>query len=344
MAAPVLYPVAGQFSGIAKEASTTPGTPVAMTATTPLDTFKWEDKPAWGEDKAPRGSMSNDAFNEIQLVYYCDVSAIGGPAYPDTLGYWLGNIFGDITTTGTAAPFQHVISLLNPAAGNSYTGQGTTHTVTHYDGVPATSGAIQVPYFCLSQLVLTWEYATGMLMWSGKGQGWKSVIPGSRPTVAPSSIKPYPAWVGQLALGGPLPGSAVTNLEKATITITRELELVYTGNGQQNPLAVGRGGLGCTFDLQFLAQDYTYYNYMLNNTQPQMQALFSTGAGGSLASVQIDMAQAAFTKVSDDKSKKFVRWMASGKGVLNATNVGASGGYAPVQTTLKNAVTSGTYI
>lgn len=343
MAAPIVYPVVAQINGVAKESTSAPGTPVAMTSTVPLDTFKWEDKYVWGEDKAPRGVMGNDAFNEIQLVEYCDVSAMGGPAYADTLGFPAGNILGDITTTGTTAPFKHVLSLLNPTSG-APTGQGTTHTWTHYNGVTPTVGGIYVPYFCLSQLVLTWEFATGMLMWSGKGQGWKSTPLAARPTAAPSAIKPFAGWVGQLGIGGTVLASPVTNLEKATITITRELENEYTGNGQQNPLSIARAGLNCTFDFQFIAQDNTYYTDMVNNTQPQVQALFTTGTGATLTSVQVDIQQAAFQKVPPDYSKKMMRWQVSGKGVYNSTNVGASGGLAPVQLTLQNAVTSGTYI
>lgn len=344
MAAPVLYPSVAQFNGCAKEASGSPGTPVAMTATVPCDTFKWKDKPAWGEDKAPRGVMGNDAFSVTELVYYCDVSAMGGPVLADTIGWMLGSVFGEDVVTGTAAPFAHVFSLLNPAAGNNYQAQGTSLTWTHYTGVATGTGTIQIPYFRLSQLVLTWEFATGMLMWTAKGQGWKSVIAAARPTPAPSSIKPFAGWVGQLGVGGTVGTSAVTNLEKATFTFNRELEMPYTGNGVQNALSIGQAGFSCAVDLQFLAQDYTYYNDVLNNTEPQLQALFTTGAGASLTSVQIDMQQAALQSIEDDKSKKFVRWMTSGKGVFNSTNVGATGGLAPAQVTVKNAVTSGTYL
>lgn len=342
MAAPVVYPVVAQINGIAKEATATPGTPVAMTNTMLVDTFKWEDKIIWGEDKAPRGVMGNDAFSETELVYSCDVSSVGGPVHADTIGFPAGNILGDITTTGVSAPYTHVISLLNPTSG-APTGQGTTHTWTHYNGVAPTVGGIYVPYFCLSQLVLTWEAATGLLMWSGKGTGWKSTALGARPTAAPSGILPFAGWVGQLGIGGPVNTNAVTNLEKATITINRELELEYTGNGLQNALSIARGGLACTFDFQFIAQDNTYYTDMVNNTQPQVQVLFTTGAGASLVSLQVDMQQAAFQKVPPDYSKKMVRWMVSGKGVMNSTNVGSSGGLAPIQLTLKNAITSGSY-
>src|SRR5579862_8518501 len=200
MSAPVLYPVDATFNGLAKEASGSPGTPVAMTATVPVDTFKWSDKWVELDDKALRGVMGDDSFNVVQGVWTCDVPAIGGPAYPDTLPYFIGNILGDITTTGTAAPFQHVISLLNPTSG-APSAQPTTHTLSHYYGPTATSGTRQVPYFCLSQLVLTWEAATGMLMWSGKGTGWKSQPAAARPTAAPTSIKPYAAWVGQAGVG-----------------------------------------------------------------------------------------------------------------------------------------------
>jgi hypothetical protein len=341
MAAQVIYPTDGQFSMVSKE--TTPGTPTTPTATVPVDTFVWEDKPVFIDDKAPRGVMGDDAFGVYQGVEYCDVSAIGGPVYPDTIPWLLGNLMGDITTTGTAAPFQHVISLLNPTSGLP-SAQPTAHTWTHYYGPTTTSGARQVPSLCLSQVVLTWEAATGLLMWSGKGQGWKSVPAGSRPTNAPSAILAFPAWEGQLAVGGVVPGAAVNNLEKATITITRGLTNKFTGNGVQNPLVIGRTGFSVAFAFQFIAQDETYYNYMMNNTQPQVQALFTQGASSALTSVQLDMQQAAFTKSPPLASNGFWSWNTSGKGVFNTTNVGASGGRAPIQATVKNAVASGTYL
>lgn len=342
MAAPILYPVDAVFNGVAKELSTAPGTPVAMTATVPCDTFKWSDKWVPIDDKALRGNMGTD-YGVIEGYTYCDVSSMGGPVYPDTIPYLVANLMGDLTTTGTSSPFQHVISLLNPTSGNPGAQPGT-HTWTQYYGPTATSGARQIPYFCVGQLVFTWEAATGLLMWSGKAQGWKTVAAGSRPTSAPTSIKPYAAWVGQIGVGGTVSGTPANNLEKATFTITRELENEPVANGTQNPLAIGRGGLSVTFDLQFITQDETYYTDYINNIQPQLQVQFTAGAGGALTLFQIDMQQAAFTKADPDYSKKFVRWAISGKGVFNSTNVGTSGGEGPIQFTVKNAVTSGTYI
>jgi hypothetical protein len=343
MTAPLAYPSVAQFDGVAKELPATPGTPVPMVATMPLATdLKWEDKPLMIPDKGLRGVMGNDSFNEVQGVYYCDVTAMGGAVFMDTLGYLLGNILGDVVDTGTAAPFSHKFALLNPTS-SAPTAQPTTHTWTHYDGPTPTVGGRVIPYFCLSQLVITWEYATGLLTWSGKGQGWKSIAAASRPVAAPSAVQPKAAWIGQFGVGGTVGGAPVTNLEKFTLTINRELELEYTGNSQ-NPLMVARGGVSSTFDATFLAQDYTYYNDLFSNTQPQMQGLFTTGSAGTTQSLQIDAQQAAFNKAAQDGSKKMLRWAASGKNVFNSTNVGASGGQGPVTLTLQNAVAAGTYV
>lgn len=343
MTAPVVYPVAPQFGGIAKEVVTTPGTAVAMTNTLNLDVLKWEDKPVWLEDKAYRGVMGNDVFNEIQGVEYCDISSIGGPVYVDTLPFLLGNIMGDMVETGTAAPYSHQACLLNPTSG-APTAQPTTHTLTAYYGPTASVGARVFSYFCLSQLVLTWDNATKMLTWSGKGNSFASAPAAARPTPSPSALKPFAGWQSLFAVGGVNPGASVKNLEMFTITFTREIENEFTGNNTQNPLAIARGGLAVTWSADFLAQDEAYLTDMLSNTQPQIQGKFSVGSGATLQAVQIDAQQAAFTKAAPDMSKKMVRWSTGGKAVFNSTNVGASGGLGPATVTVTNAVTSGTYV
>lgn len=343
MAAPVVYPVAPQFGGIAKEGVTTPGTAVPMTNTLNLDVFKWEDKPVWLEDKAYRGVMGNDSFGEIQGVEYCDISSIGGPVYVDTLPFLLGNILGDMTDSGTGAPYSHKAALLNPTS-SAPTAQGTTHTLTAYYGPTATVGARVFSYFCLSQLVLTWDNATKMLTWSGKGNSFASQPAAARPVAAPSALKPFAGWQSQFAVGGVNPANSVKNLERFTITFNREIENEFTGNNTQTPLAIARGGLAATWQADFLAQDEAYLTDMLNNTQPQIQSLFTVGSAGTLQSVQIDAQQAAFTKAAPDMSKKMVRWSTSGKCVFNSTNVGTSAGLGPATVTVQNAVVTGTYV
>jgi hypothetical protein len=157
-------------------------------------------------------------------------------------------------------------------------------------------------------------------------------------------VIPQAAWQGLMGLGGTASGAPITSLKTAKITVTRELENEFTVNGTQNPLVIFRGGLSVTFDATFIAQNETVYTDMITNAQPQLQFKFASGAGSSAINFQVDMQKAAFTAAYPDFSAKTVAWTVSGKGVFNTTNVGTSGGLAPVQFTLQNAVTSGTYV
>lgn len=98
MPTPTTYASTKQFVGIAPE--TTQGTAVAMTTTQLLTTFTPSDKPTYLKDQSWRGSMGTDAFAQILGVGTADVS-LGGPVYGDTMGFWLRNILGDLSVTGT---------------------------------------------------------------------------------------------------------------------------------------------------------------------------------------------------------------------------------------------------
>lgn len=104
MANPTTYASARQYVGLAVE--TTQGTAVTPAVTVPVNTFSPQDMPTWLDDKALRGSMT-EPYNRVQGVKHTEFD-LAGPAYFDTLGYLLSNIFGDIVYSGT------------------YTGSGTT--------------------------------------------------------------------------------------------------------------------------------------------------------------------------------------------------------------------------
>jgi hypothetical protein len=95
---PATYASTKQFVGIASEA--TQGTAVAMTATQLLTTFTPSDKPTYLKDQSWRGSMGTDAFAQILGTGTADIN-LGVPVYGDTVGYWLRNVLGDLSVTGT---------------------------------------------------------------------------------------------------------------------------------------------------------------------------------------------------------------------------------------------------
>src|SRR5580658_1665603 len=104
MAPPVTFGVTAEREAyLVKEA--TPGAGVVGTAVgvpVPLTSFKPTNKPLWLPDESFQGSMG-DFYGDYQgpLIGAVDV---GGHVFGDHgLGESLYNLFGDYTTTGTAA-------------------------------------------------------------------------------------------------------------------------------------------------------------------------------------------------------------------------------------------------
>lgn len=319
----------------------TPGTTPASYFGLLYDQFQWEDKIVYLEDKAFRGVMMNDAFNEIQGVKYCDLS-MGGPVYMDSIGMPLANILGEgLFTTGT--PNTWAFNLLNPTNATTapYSGQPATHGLVQWYGPTTTTGARLFPSACFSSLELDFNAANGLLMWTGKANSFASVpVPTTRPTFVTSTEVPVAAWSGSLSLGG----SGDVTLSEGKVTLTRELENVFTVDGSQNPYIIQRGGLSATFDLTFVAASEAELLYYLNNTQPTLSLTFTNNlAAGALRSINIAAQQAAFLTAKPDFGNKEVRFQTTGKFIGNTTNVGASGGYGPLTATLRNNVATGVY-
>lgn len=415
MPTPTTYAPAKQFVGIANE--TTQGTPVAMTNTILCDEIKPKDNPTFLEDKSWRGSMATDSFAKIAGVKIAELE-LGGPAYGDGLGYFLKNIFGDMSVTGTstgsggttlsataaagaatistvatipngtiiqigtgataevfttgtptgAGPYS--IPLSSPTGGlvfghasaqavqpvtgpytqahsllNSGGGQPISHTITHFLGPTAASGARQYPGACFSEIGLKFNPASELLTWSGKATTWPSVALGSAPVAAPSTVLPVASWRMLLGVGGPAAGGTLINtVTDGELTIKRELSPYYTVTGTQNPYIIQRGGLSLEGKLNFVASDESPLLYMLNNTQPQLQIVLDNGlAGTNKITFQIDCQIAAFTEMEPDGTKSAVEYGGSFTAVLNTTNAGGSGGYSPCKVSVTNNVAAGTY-
>lgn len=338
MAAPTTYSPLQRFVGFAKDV--TPGTPVAPAADMPIEKFDWNDKPTWLEDKALRGSMSDDVYNLIQGVEIGELD-MAGPVFGDELGYLLGNIFGADDVTGTAAPFAHKFSLLN-----SGTGQPGTLSVTQRYGPEPTHQARVFSGTALSEIGFTYNAESELLKYTAKATAWASQVPSSTPTSTFTAVKPLPSWQALLGVAGPASGGTlVSNVASGEFNIKRKLKPYFTAANKQSPYVIQRGALSMDFKLKFVADGESPLTYMLNNTQPQVQFLLSNGlAGANLVSVQIDLQNAAFTEAKPNFGAEAVEWDVTGRAVLNTTNVGASGGYGPGTVTLQNAIASGTFI
>jgi len=240
-------------------------------------------------------------------------------------------------------PYQYAFSLLNTSGASC---QPISHTLTHYLGPTATSGARQYPGSCLSALSLMVKPESALFTYSADATAYPSVTLGSTPTPNATTVKPIAAWQTTVGIGGPATGGTlVSTTGDAQFDIKRELGVFYTSTGSQLPYIIQRGGLTASGKISFPAvPDESALLYMLNNTQPQLQYIISNGGSGtSLLSMQIDVQTAAFETSEPNTSKTAVGYDTTFKAVLNTTNAGGSGGSSPIKVTLTNNVTPNTY-
>lgn len=237
-------------------------------------------------------------------------------------------------------PYTQAHSLLN-----SGSGQPISHTITHFLGPTATSGARQYPGACFSELGLKWNAQSELLTWSGKATTWPSVAASVAPVANPSTVLPVASWRMLLGIGGPASGGTLINtVTDGEITIKREVNPYFTVTGTQNPYVIQRGGLSVEGKINFVAADESPLLYMLNNTQPQLQIVLDNGqAGTNKITFQIDCQIAAFTQMDPEGTKSAVEYQGTFMAVLNTTNAGGSGGYSPIKVSVTNNVPAGTY-
>ncbi|MCX5209818.1 hypothetical protein OG689_11030 [Kitasatospora sp. NBC_00240] len=243
--------------------------------------------------------------------------------------------------TPVTGPYTYAFSLLN-----SGSGQPPSHTLTHYLGPTATSGARQYPGTCLGELGLKFNAESELLTWTGKAQGFPSVALGSAPTANPTATLPVAGWQTKVGIGGPASGGTlVSTVSDGEITMKRELGVYYTATGVQTPYVIQRGGLSVEGKLNFGAvADESPLLYMLNNTQPVLQIVTTNGlAGNALITVQVDIQVAAFISSEAETGKTAVGYQNGFKAVFNTTNAGGSGGMSPIRITVTNNVAPNTY-
>ena len=104
---------------------------MSPTNTIPMDakSYSPEDTPKFLPDEAIRGSMAmlyEDIIGPADATF-----SFGGPAFLDTHGFFLDNIFGDLSTTGTVSAGTSTSFSGSPAVGATAitVGNGTTFTV-----------------------------------------------------------------------------------------------------------------------------------------------------------------------------------------------------------------------
>jgi hypothetical protein len=321
-------PSVRSYLGIAKEV--TPATPVAATDFIPIskDAFKPVDiiNPLY--DTGLRGSMVEN-YNYIQGRRHTEID-VAGPVFADTIGWWLGGILGSVATTGASAPYAHEITLKNATTGDA---QPTSFTLEDY----YVAGNRFYPGCKVTEFSMTFN-SEGMLEYTARLMGHPSTTT-SAATPSFSAVVPTPVWRGSVSIGG----SVIGYTTDGTISMTRKAEAIFGINTAQGPYEVFLGALDSTGSLTFVMENDDQLLNFLNNTQPVLNFSWSQGAGASLTTVAFNLAKGAYTTSSIDRSGDHVSITVDVAGIGNTTDAGSTGGYAPIQWYLQNAVASGVY-
>ena len=322
MTAP-FYPARLVQVGIGKE--TAYGTPVAPAFLIPVSSVIGPDNVGLLPDAGWRGAPA-DSYNEIAGALDSTVS-IGGPVYPDTIGYPLAGILGDVAFAG-GSPNTWTAAVLN-----SGTQQPPSYTLTVADpiGKLAYSGC----KFTRVQLALS---PSALLTWSGTVAGLVSASSASS-MPAPSSEVPLAGWQGVITIAG----STETRLLSADITIDRTVVGKRNVDGSQGPYLQRADILAVAGNLNFAVVADTYHQDHLAGTAVTLDLAFSRGAGAGLRQLALHCSEAYLTASPRGYGSKWIELAASFTADYNTTDIGASGGYSPIKATIKNTVASGTY-
>lgn len=294
----------------------------------PVTSIEPEDMFAPLEDKGFRGSVA-DVYNLIQGPAHSEFS-LAGDVFADTIGYFIAGVLGATDFTG-GTPNTHAFSAKN-------TGDTQPTALTLYDFDVAACRAYAQSRF--SEVAFKFNNE-GLLTWSAKAIGVASGIVAT-PTVSFSTLPPLATWIGAVTIGG----TAVTTLVDGDLAIKRPVLAIQTLDTTQHPYKIWSSApVAVDGKLTFVMEDETELLRMINNTQPSLDILFTTGAGASQQQVQFHCTKAAYRTAKLNRGQDYVQLDVSYQGIANVTDATTAGtGYSPVKVTLKNSRATGVYL
>lgn len=310
--------------GIAKEAVA--GTAVAPTAFIPVNAITPKRVITQLDDNAWRGSAV-DQYGQVQGPWHSEID-IPGDVYPDSFGWFLAAIFGDVVTTAIGAGVnQHRFAVLN-----SGTMQPTTKTLTDYYVANARAYANGV---CVE---LTVKFtADGKLTYTSK---WisKAEAAVATPVAAYTTTALMPGWRAAPTINGVTP-----KLLDYELSLKRTYDVVNVANNSQDPISIFLGPLSAEGKATVIMEDDTYLTNFYNNTQGAIVVAFNRGAGATLESVGLACNLAAIREGNIDRSSSYVKFPFTFRGLGNVTDAGASLGLSNASAVVSNTLAAGTY-
>lgn len=208
----LVAPASKSWLGIGRETSL--GTAVLPTQTIPLlkNSYQPEDTYKWLHDEAIRGSMAM-VFNDIQGVGDSTFS-YGGPAFLDVEGFFLDNLFGDLSSTATGYGTTATVTSALAIGGTSAPLSGTTGFNSGY------YLAIDQPYTGLTEIVGPIVYSGTTPTFSGTPLRFPHASGGTVRAVNSGTAGPYVhTWNILNNSSGQPPTHTLTDYTSLTATV-----------------------------------------------------------------------------------------------------------------------------
>lgn len=245
-----------------------------------------------------------------------------------------------VAVTNTTANYTHTFSSINPASSTGNTSaQPPTYTFLHRNFVAGNSNhnADQYSYSRFTDLKLT-ANKDGWFTWDGKFTSYLRSFPSSDYPPSFTNVTAYPSWQAAISLAA----SQVYNVSECSFAFQRELDVVTTSDGAQDPYVIAAGPLTASFNIDYDAvSDETALNYVLNNTQPTLSFVLTNGLSSpNTVSITVNAQLTGHKDAPLSAMKTLWGFKTSGELVANTTNAGNSGGYSPAQVVLVNAIPS----
>lgn len=212
--------------------------------------------------------------------------------------------------------FQHTLTMLN-------TSQPPSYTLAKFDKVIATSRQIAGCYFEEVTIKFT---NPGRLTVSGKGRG--KLGTNAAASTAVYSVEPFNVpWQAVFTIGG-VANARIVDWE---MTIKAPNDQIFGMNGTQSPTAAVSDQLGVTGKFIAVPDDYTEYNYFLNNTQPAVSILLDNNA--TLTTLQ--MTKVGITAAPLAHGGNYTLLNGTYEAISNSTDAGT--GNSPLKAVLRNS-------
>lgn len=278
-------------------------------------------------DTGLRGSMV-ETYGYIQGRRHTEIE-VGGLAYKDTVGWWIGSVLGVDTVTADVTPgiYNHAVTLKNATTGDA---QPTALCITDY----YVAGTRQYTGAKVTDFTLNFN-ADGQLEYTAKLMAEPSTVPLATLTPSFSSVTATPVWQGTVSIRG----VAIAYTQSGSITMSRKSEAIYGIGNQQGPYEIFVAALETTGSFTFVMEDDAQLENFLNNNQPSLTLSWYQGnPTEGLTGISFTLNQGAYQTAVIDRSGDHVTIQVDVLAISNVQNAGPTAGYAPISWSIQNSV------